>query len=162
MTIFALVLTHFNQIMGPEIIYSFPEDVPEELGNKMKRYFDINTDDTFFEINLVKENLILVNLYFEIPSQTARGGAEMTMLSVITDKDHRSEQFHDILRNCSSRIIETSDMYKCFYNECGEEREDKRDCLKSYLMECMDSLRREITPNESKKKIVKKFKKLSW
>ena len=103
MAIFALVLTHFNQIRGPEIIYSFPEAIPDDISERMKKYFDINVDETFFEINLVKENLILVNMYFEIPSDLARGGYEMTMLSVITDKEHKSKEFHDILKEWSYR-----------------------------------------------------------
>lgn len=162
MTIFALVLTYFNQIKGPEIIFSFPEEVPDDLGQRMKRYFDINTDETFFEINLVKENLILVNMYFEVPSNLARGGAEMIMLSVITDKEHKTEQFHEILKECSIKIVDTDGIAKCFYAECGEESLEKKECLKEHLMNCLTRLRSEITPNESDKKIIKKFKKLSW
>ena len=162
MTIFALVLTHFNQITGPEVVYSFPEEVPKELSQKMKQYFNINVEDSFFEINLVKENLVLINLYFEIPSEKARGGVDMTMLSVITDKEHKTEVFHDALKDCSNNILTSNKMYTCFYRECGPDYEKNRELLKSYLTQCLHRLRSEITPGETNVKLIKKFKKLKW
>lgn len=162
MTIFALVLTHFNQISGPEIVYSFPEEVPKELSQKMKTYFNINVEDSFFEINLVKENLILINLYFEIPSEKARGGVDMTMLSVITDKEHKTEVFHEALRECSNRILSADKMYTCFYKECGDDHKKNREILRTHLTECLKRLRAEITPGETNVKLINKFKKLKW
>ncbi len=64
-----LVLTYFYQIQGPNILISYPDEKLEEnLINKLKKFFDLEIDENFFEIILITKKKKIVNFHFEVPS----------------------------------------------------------------------------------------------
>ncbi|MFX0003100.1 MAG: hypothetical protein ACFFAA_05480 [Promethearchaeota archaeon] len=162
-----LALLYFNTITGPEIYFSHPGSIIEKVSKKILGFFDLDMTDKFFEVSLVEEDLKLINLYFEITSCWARGNKEMLMLTVITDKNHRSEVFYDILKDYSLKIMSAVNLYKAFYlkgylKENDQEIETKINELHTILLECYKQLEERLHINVEEGKIIKKFKKFEW
>ncbi|MFX1595082.1 MAG: hypothetical protein ACFFBK_03365 [Promethearchaeota archaeon] len=162
-----LALLYFNTITGPEIYFSHPGSIIEKVKKKILGFFDLDMSDNFFEVSLIEEDLKLTNLYFEITSCWARGNKEMLMLSVITDKNHKSEVFYDILKEYSLKIMAVVNIYKAFYTkgylkENDSEIDSKVEELHNILLECYDQLGERLKVNIMDEKIIKKFKKFEW
>ena len=69
-----LVLTYFHQIKGPEILTSYPDaKLEEDIIEKLIRFFDLDINETFFEIILINKHKRITNLYFELSSEWGRG-----------------------------------------------------------------------------------------
>jgi hypothetical protein len=162
-----LALLYFHPIRGPEVFFSYPEDVSDKIRAQMRGFFDLDMSDKFFEVTLIEENTKITNLYFEITSCLARGNMEMVMLSVITDKDYQSELFYESLKDYSSRIASAINIYKAFYTEGflkqnDLEVEEKGEELNSLLTECFNDLESKVKQKLEGGAIVKKFKKFKW
>ncbi|MFX1419996.1 MAG: hypothetical protein ACFE9N_13845 [Promethearchaeota archaeon] len=162
-----LALLYFNTITGPEIYFSHPGSIKESICKKILGFFDLDMSDQFFEVSLIEDELKLINLYFEITSCWARGNKEMLMLSVITDKNHKSEIFYDILKEYSIKIMSAVNLYKAFYvkgylKENDPEIELKINELHTLILECYDKLGERLNINLEDEKIIKKFKKFEW
>jgi len=162
-----LALLYFNTIIGPEIYFSHPGSILERVGKKMLGFFDLDMSDKFFEVSLIEEDLKLTNLYFEITSCWARGNREMLMLSVITDKNYRSELFYETLKDYSYKIMSIVNIYKAFYTKGYLEKNDseideKVTELYNILLECYDNLGQKLEDKVNDEKIIKKFKKFEW
>ncbi|MBD3256350.1 MAG: hypothetical protein GF383_14730 [Candidatus Lokiarchaeota archaeon] len=142
-----LVLTFFHRFKGPEIIFSYPLGLESEIENKIIRFFDLDLDETFFEIILINQQQRIINLYFEIYSKWARGNVEMLMLSMIVNQkfEHFNEQMYDFLRTAKKMIVETEDIYKAFYKNDDFYDKDMEidiyyEILKKILVESIDGL----------------------
>jgi len=162
-----LALLYFNSIMGPEIFFSYPDPVLEKISKKLLGFFDLDMTDQYFEVSLVEEDLKLINLYFELTSCWARGNKEMVMFSVITDKNHKSELFYDILKDYSYKIVSTVNIYKGFYTKGFLKEEDpeidsKKEELHNIIVDCYNHLEDKLKSKIENEKIVKKFKKFEW
>ena len=49
-----LVLTFFHQIKGPSILLSYPEEeLEKDIINRLIKFFDLEINETFFEIVLI-------------------------------------------------------------------------------------------------------------
>jgi hypothetical protein len=111
-----LTLSYFHQIKGPEIFISYPDALLEKgIIDKLIRFFDLDIDETFFEIVLINKRKKIINLYFELPSEWARGKHEMAMLSLIMKIRYDSELVYAFLIDTAHKIIKTEDVYKAFY-----------------------------------------------
>jgi hypothetical protein len=110
-----LVLTHFHGVKGPVIFLNYPENIPSSVRNKVLRFFDLDIEEEFFEIVLINQGQRIVNLYFEIPSEWARGGVEMAMISVIMKTEYDSTLIYDFLKEIAEEIILTDKVFKSFY-----------------------------------------------
>ena len=87
-----LVLTYFNQIEGPSVYLSYPDEkLEEEVINRLLKFFDLDINEPFFEIVLITKKKKIINFNFEIPSQWARGKKEFAMLSLIMKEEYESE-----------------------------------------------------------------------
>ncbi|MFX1574402.1 MAG: hypothetical protein ACFFB0_16805 [Promethearchaeota archaeon] len=162
-----LALLYFNSIMGPEIFFSYPDPILEKISKKILGFFDLDMTDQFFEVSLVEEDLKLTNLYFEITSCWARGKKEMVMLSVISDKNYKSELFYDALKDYSYKIVSTVNIYKAFYTKGFLKEEDaeidsKKEELHNIIIDCYNHLEDKLKSKLDSEKIVKKFKKFEW
>ncbi|TFG27701.1 MAG: hypothetical protein EU532_06835 [Promethearchaeota archaeon] len=167
-SILHLLLLHFNSWTGPEIVFSFPEVISENISNKVRNIFDLDIEEHFFEITIRKENIKITNLFLEIPSEWGRGNVEMVMLSVITDENYNTRAFQDILMEYAIKIKGNSNIYKAFYHNADidvdhKDTEVQKAELKQILVHCFEDLKtRTISPDLKGGEIVKKFKKLSW
>lgn len=113
-----LVLTYFNQITGPSVLISYPDEKLEEnIIAKLKKFFDLEIDEPFFEIILITKKKKIINFHFEIQSEWARGKKEFAMLSLIMKSGYSSEDFYAFLVESSYKILKTENVYKAFYKD---------------------------------------------
>ena len=113
-----LVLTYFHGIQGPSVLLSYPDEKLEgDLINKLKKFFDLDIDETFFEIILITKKKKIVNFHFELDSEWARGKKEFAMLSLIMKKEYESELVYAFLVDTSYKILKTEKVYKAFYKD---------------------------------------------
>ena len=166
-----LVFTFFDQRMGPAVLFVFPEQIEESIQKKILTFFDFEISETFFEIVLIDEKLKITNLYFELPSEWARGGHESVMISVVTDKDFKflkkGEFFHETLKETAENIKSIKSVYKALHIDDGSWNQDPdvkptNAALKSILVDCLEILKGEALMEYGDGRIVKKFKRLKW
>lgn len=132
-----LVLITFDSILGPKIYLSVPENISnEKLKERICEFLNLDLGENFFEVNIIEENLKTFNLYIEIPSEIGRGGIEMALISLITEKNYKSSLFYDILKNTQKKMLEIKDLYKGIYmdvNNLDAQVEMKYKVLKNIL-----------------------------
>lgn len=128
------------------MLLSYPEEALEEdLINKLKKFFDLEIDETFFEIILITKNKKIINFHFEIPSEWARGKKEDAMLSLIVKKEYESSQFYAFLVDSSYKILKTERVYKAFYKDDEFHDNDIEidmtyEIIRKILFNCVSSL----------------------
>ncbi|MFW9821340.1 MAG: hypothetical protein ACFFE4_00300 [Candidatus Thorarchaeota archaeon] len=141
-----LVLSYFDGILGPSVLLSYPDEKLEEtLINKLKKFFDLDIDEPFFEIVLITKKRKIINFQFEISSEWARGKKELAMLSLIMKIDYRSEDLYAFLIDSSYKILKTENVYKAFY-KFDEFRDNdieidlNFEIIRKILFNCLQSL----------------------
>ncbi len=155
-----LVLTYFDRLKGPSIFLSFPDaKIEEDIIYKLIKFFDLEINETFFEIVLINKKKKIINLYIEIPSEWARGGKEMVMLSLIMKKEYKSELVYAFIVETSHQILKTKNVYKAFYTNDDHYNDNievylAHEQIRIILFDCLSSL---ISRLESK--LNKKIKK---
>ncbi len=142
-----LVLTYFHQIQGPNVLISYPDErLEENLINKLKKFFDLEIDENFFEIILITKKKKIVNFHFEVPSDWARGKKEFAMLSLIMKIDYKSDDFYAFIVDSSYKILKTENVYKAFYkgddfrNGTDIEIDVAYEQIRKILFNCLTSL----------------------
>ena len=112
----------------------------------MKKFFDLEIDETFFEIILITKKKKIINFHFEIPSEWARGKKEDAMLSLIINKEYESESMYTFIVDSSYKILKTRNVFKAFYkdddfrNDNDIEIDVTFEQIKKILFECLTSL----------------------
>lgn len=101
-----LILTYFNPIIGPDVLYSVPNELEklisdEDLG-QIKRLMD--TASPGFFTHAFSATLNTANYFFMIPSDWARGKQEMVMITKIIEEESPNlkayaQRFHEFARN---------------------------------------------------------------
>lgn len=143
-----LVLTYFHQIRGPEILMSYPEiELEQDIIEKLTKFFDLEINETFFEIVLINKHKKIINLFFEIPSEWSRGKKELAMLSLIMDEKYLSRLVYSFLVDAVQKIISTENIFKGFYkNDLFRDRgkdieiDLKYQSIKEILYFCLSTL----------------------
>ena len=132
-----LVLTYFDRLRGPSIFLSYPEiEIEEDTINKLIKFFDLDINETFFEIVLINKNKKIINLYIEIPSEWARGNKEMLMVTIIFDQQTTKEIEDNISSLCmefSEKLQSNEEIFTAFYiNDLSNfEEADKENIIKN-------------------------------
>ena len=112
----------------------------------MKKFFDLESDENFFEIILITKKKKIINFHFEIPSEWARGKKEDAMLSLIINKEYESESMYTFIVDSSYKILKTRNVFKAFYkdddfrNDNDIEIDVTFEQIKKILFECLTSL----------------------
>ena len=105
-------------MLGPSVLLSYPDEkLEEDLITKLKKFFDLEIDETFFEIILITKKKKVINFHFEIPSEWARGKKEDAMLSLIINKEYESESIYAFIVDSSYKILKTRNVFKAFYKD---------------------------------------------
>ncbi|WP_457556944.1 hypothetical protein [Candidatus Harpocratesius sp.] len=110
-----LILTYFNPIIGPDVLYSVPNELEkfisdEDLG-QIKRLMD--TASPGFFTHAFSATLNTANYFFMIPSDWARGKQEMVMITKIIEEEspnlkayaQRFQEFAQDLKKYSPSIF---------------------------------------------------------
>lgn len=142
-----LVFTYFHQIKGPSVLMSYPnEKLEEDIINRLLKFFDLEIDETFFEIVLITKKKKIINFNFEIPSEWARGKKEFVMLSLIMKKKYESESIYAFIVDSSYKILKTKNVFKALYkdddfrNSNDIEIDITYEQIRKILFDCLTSL----------------------
>lgn len=141
-----LVLTYFHNIKGPNILMSYPDiKLEQDIIEKLMRFFDLDINETFFEIILINKHKRIINLFFEIPSEWARGKIQLAMLSLIMKEKYDSRMIYTFLIDAVQKIISTEKVFKAFYKSDDFQDNDigidlGYEAIKKVLFNCLSSL----------------------
>ena len=125
---------------------SYPDErLEEDLINKLKKFFDLEIDEAFFEIVLITKKKKIINFHFEVPSEWARGKKEFVMLSLIMKKEYNSEDLYAFLVDSSYKILKTKNVYKAFYKDSDFYYNDieidlNYEIIRKILFNCLNTL----------------------
>ncbi|MFX0036979.1 MAG: hypothetical protein ACFE9I_15215 [Candidatus Hermodarchaeota archaeon] len=118
----------------------------EKIIQSLIKFFDLEIDETFFEIVLITKKKKIINFNFEIPSEWARGNKEFVMLSLIMKREYESELVYAFIVDASYKILKTKNVYKAFY-KFDDFRDDSDieidltyEQIKKILFNCLTSL----------------------
>jgi hypothetical protein len=141
-----LVLTYFHKIKGPDILMSYPDlKLEQDIIEKLMRFFDLDINETFFEIILINKQKRIINLFFELPSEWARGKIQLAMLSLIMKEKYDSRMIYTFLIDAVQKIISTENVFKAFYKSDDLQDNDigidlGYEAIKKVLFNCLSSL----------------------
>lgn len=142
-----LVLSYFHQVRGPKIYLSFPDaKLEEDIINKLIKFFDLEIEENFFEIYLINKKKKIINLFFELKSEWARGKKEEIMLSLIMRREYESKLVYSFIVDASHKILNTENVYKAFYkfDDFRDDNDIEIDLtyeqIKKILLNCLKSL----------------------
>lgn len=133
-----VILSYFHTKIGPLIFYSFPK---KQLDKEISvRIFDIMDQPNKEEfLTQTFENFKLLNYYFQISSDWARGSKEMAMLSILTSQQISTEIEENLSNLCkkfSEKMQSNEGIYTGFhikelnsYDEIDQERIRKNNLL---------------------------------
>jgi len=133
-----VILSYFHTRIGPSIFYSFPKtQVDEEIAERIYEVMNQPKKEEFLTQSY--ESLKLLNYYFQIHSDWARGKEEMLMLSIMTTQQI-SPEIEETISNLSKKFSEkmqsNKDIFTGFhikelnnYDESDKEHIRKNDFL---------------------------------
>jgi len=145
-----LILTTFDNLKGPNIYLIVPDQMLDDiLKRKVADFLNLDLGKGFFELNLVEESLKTFNLYIEIPSSVARGGEEMALISLITEKNYKGSLFLDLLKNLHQNMLSIPDIYKGFHKGDSTFKDDlevqeKYNVLNTIFNDCFKELKERV------------------
>jgi len=112
-----VILSYFHTKIGPSIFYSFPKkQLDKEISTRIYDIMDQPKKEEFLTQSF--ENLKLLNYYFQIDSDWARGSNEMLMLSLMTTPQISPEIEETISNMCkkfSEKMQSNEDIFKGFH-----------------------------------------------
>lgn len=133
-----VILSYFHPKIGPSIFYSFPKKkLDKEITDRIYDIMDQPNKEEF--LTQTFESLKLLNYYFQIPSDWARGFTEMLMLSIMTTQQISPEiedRVSNFCRRFSKKMQSNEDIFTGFhikelniYDESDKERIRKTEIL---------------------------------
>ncbi len=133
-----VILSYFHTRIGPSIFYSFPKTkVDEEVVDRIYELMNQPKKEEFLTQSF--ESLKLLNYYFQIYSDWARGNEEMLMLSIMTNQQislEIEETISNLGKKFSEKMQSNEDIFTGFYikelnkyDESDKERIRKNDSL---------------------------------
>jgi hypothetical protein len=140
-----VILSYFHPKIGPLLFYSYPKKQLD--GDLLSRIYDIMDQPNKEEfLTQSFEDLKLLNYYFQIRSEWARGSSEMLMLSLLTSQQispEIEENLSNLFRQFSEKMQSKDDVFTGFhikdlnnFDETDKERIRKNDFLvKSWVQE---------------------------
>ncbi|MFX1536261.1 MAG: hypothetical protein ACFFDI_18755, partial [Promethearchaeota archaeon] len=142
-----VVLCYYHALFGPSLIQSIPEGLDPEITNDLCRTLDFLEDPGFFV--QYKNNYKIVNWYFEIPNELARGGKDMLLASIVLIEDNIDPMIlKDSMKHFVDKLKALDGLSWSLYlkkTDTGSKEETKRiqaiqNEIKNILKEFKDSL----------------------
>ncbi len=134
----ALVLSYFDAHKGPVITHildlegrNAPTKLPLDVRKEITKFIDMQTAEKFFTYGF--KNYTSANLYFEIPSNLARGNREILCLTALT-RSGKPEVFKETLFAGANRLKTIPNLYMAFHDNLKDpEVTQKQRELKEFL-----------------------------
>jgi len=124
-----LILTYFDQIEGPRIFFSLPEQIPSLIKDILTNLMNLDLPDSFFELEIQKKiKGIFVNKFIEIPSKLARGNVEQILLTGILPSGINTLFLEFIFQNVEEKLKNHPEIYYAFHGP--QKKEQKIDKFK--------------------------------
>ncbi|MFX0071000.1 MAG: hypothetical protein ACFFAO_07915 [Candidatus Hermodarchaeota archaeon] len=152
-----VILSYFHVRIGPLIFFSCPKNpqLDREISARIYEIMNQPDREEFFTQSF--ENLKLLNYYFQIPSNWARGGTELCMLTMLINQQISPEIEMIIKSSCkkfSEKMQSNEEIFTGFYiNDLDEYDDDKVRIKKNELLikEWVEDLYRETLKDMRKK-----------
>lgn len=112
-----VLLSYFDPFYGPKVYLSLPVDVSKEKEKEIVYFINVPSENRFIETISMEDKQKIINLPFTIHSDWARGYKELLLISVILEKNYKSDLFENTIRTIIDKIQNTPKMYKAFYKE---------------------------------------------
>ena len=133
-----LNLNYFNTIQGPQIFHWYPEDADDQLVQSVANLLNIS--------ELIKQKFFMyegadfktVSLYFEIPSEWARGKKEMLLLSIILPPDvsiENKDPIQTLLEKVEEELNQIENAYMAFYEYDFNKMDEHEDEIEDLAVE---------------------------
>ncbi|MFX0095200.1 MAG: DUF5118 domain-containing protein, partial [Candidatus Hodarchaeota archaeon] len=134
-----IVLCYYHAIRGPIMVLSIPNEIESRIRNDLCRTLDFLEEPGFFVQH--KTDYKIVNWYFEIPDELARGGTDMLLVSlVLIDDDIDVLCLQDPLEHLVDELKSIHGLNRISYFERSEEDKQGQYEVKSVLQDFLDSL----------------------
>lgn len=112
-----VILSYFHTRIGTSVFYSFPETpLGKEISNRLYDIMTQQNEEEFFTHSF--ENFKIINFYFQIRSEWARGKREMVMVSIIINQQispEIEETMSLLCKKFSEQMQSNEDIYTGFY-----------------------------------------------
>jgi PAS domain S-box-containing protein len=110
----ALILSHFNQVLGPVIFLTAPKSFQMENKEQISSLMDFYTEGFFVHMS---GNVKSANLIFEIPSGKARGYKESLQISIVVNIDSKINLnlVKELLETFAEELVQIEDAFKAFH-----------------------------------------------
>ncbi|MHA1264567.1 MAG: CBS domain-containing protein [Candidatus Helarchaeota archaeon] len=115
-----LTLSYFDTVLGPRTFCTIPESSNKELEDYTNSLLNISEFiDLKFFVYISSPHFKTSNIYTKIPSEWARGGLEMVLLSIVLvdEEFNRLFVFEEILENLVGALGKIDRAYIAFYDE---------------------------------------------
>ncbi len=126
-----VLLSFFHSKLGPSPFYLYPETIFEDaLIAQISKDLELKIVNEIFMRTYA--NRFVINIYFEIPSNLARGQVEMCLLSFICEKMPPKKLIDNIsfrLFTLFEDIINEPDIYLAFYRQSSDLHADREKVL---------------------------------
>jgi len=155
-----LVVTFFHRTIGPLVFLSYPEvELEEDIIKKLLRFFDLEIGEDFIEITIINQHKKVINLYFDLPSEWARGKKEEVMLSLIMKEEYNSRLIYSFLIDTVHKIRSRENVFKAFYKDDDNVDNDieidiSYEAIKRILFSCLTKLIKRLEANNEIKREV--------
>lgn len=143
-------LSFFHTHKGPQVLHAIPPGLPTDKETELCRTLDFLETEGFFAQQFTDYKT--ANLYFEIPSEWARGKSEMVLITLIMENDDtKAASLEEAFQSLIGAIREVPDAYKCLYEGIKDDpgvpiaSAEVREILNEFLA----SLPAEIPPRET-------------
>ncbi len=109
-----LILSYFDQIVGPQIFLKAPEVLPDDEMNNIPLLMDFYEKGFFIHIS---GNLKSLNQIFVVPSNYSRGKQETLLISIIIDinSEIHPDLAQELLEGFVEEFTKINKVYKAFY-----------------------------------------------
>jgi hypothetical protein len=121
-----LLLSYFDRILGPILVFTCPETLIHELSDENKDQIKslIDSDDNGFFTHTFSPELKTANWIFHLDSKWARGRSELAMISIILSEEEPDlASYENILSKFIGKVSSIPDIFKAFYYRNGPPEE---------------------------------------
>jgi len=143
-------------IEGSKLLLTYPETLTlsEDQLNQISKLLDVTFEESFFTHQFDFSNT--VNYYLEIPSEWARGGHELVLITLLITASENPDDWKEPLEEFVTHLRNIPSLYKAFYYETSTEDSEIVTKMQE-LLNVTQNFYKSIPETHSVQRIVKLF-----